>query len=202
MNNKKMLSFTSIVLLLTLVCVSLVSGTYAKYATTAEGTDTAVVAKWDVSDGDALANFDIFDVSKIYDTEGTTDYTAAGTVDTDVATGTTDGIIAPGTWGKFDFALTNSSDVNATYSIDYTVDEAGVFLQWSTDGTTWSDDLADVVDAELDKDAPDASISVYWKWAFEDGITGQSDTADTALGSADTLARPTVAVKVTFTQVD
>ncbi|MBQ4633915.1 MAG: hypothetical protein IJB71_01035 [Bacilli bacterium] len=100
------------------------SNTFAKYTSTITGSDSSVVAKWDVSDGDALANFDIFGISKIYDTNGNTDFTQDGVVDTDVAIGTTDGIIAPGTWGKFSFTLSNNSDVNSLYTVDYTIDEA------------------------------------------------------------------------------
>lgn len=205
MNSKKLIKFTSFVSLLTLVAAALVADTYAKYTTTVSGSDTAIVAKWDVSDGDALANFDIFDVSKIYDTNGVTDYTAAGTSDTDVKTGTTNGIIAPGTWGKFSYTLSNDSEVTVAYAVDYTVDEKGVYLQWSTDGTTWTDDLADVTATKIDIDS-DKEITVYWKWAYEAETTpvaaGQTDAADTTLGEATTAAQPTITVDVTFTQVD
>lgn len=202
MKNKKLVILTTIVLLLTLIVVSQVSNTFAKYTSKITGSDTAIVAKWDVSDGDALANFDIFGVSKIYDANGVADFTQDGVVDNDVATGTTTGIIAPGTWGKFSFTLSNNSDVNALYTVDYTVDEAGVYLQWSTDGKTWTDDLADVSETAINMGNNDETIDIYWMWSFENGSNGQTDESDTSLGTADTLAKPTITVDVTFTQVN
>ena len=203
MKNKNLVTLTSFVLLLTLVSVSLVSNTFAKYTTKFSGSDSAVVANWDVSDGDALASFDIFGVSKIYDTKDA-DY-ENGVVDTDVtaASGAANAIIAPGTWGSFAFTLSNTSDVNAVYSITYDVDEAGVFLQWSTDGNTWTDDLANVTNKAINKGITDEEIKIYWKWAYE-GETGsaQTDEEDTKLGTAATLAQPSIGVEVIFTQVD
>ncbi len=200
--DNRLVKFTLLVLLLTILAMCLVFGTYAKYTTTFSGNDSAVVAKWVVSDGGALANLDIFDVSKIYDTEGT-DY-ANGVDDTDVINGTDNGIIAPGTWGFFTYNLSNDSDVTATYEIDYTVDEKGVYLLWSVDGgTTWTDDLADVTATTLNV-GEDVDVTVHWKWSFEADTTaaGQTDAADTALGMAAQPASPTMAIKATFTQVD
>lgn len=193
--------FTLLVLLLTIFAMCLVFGTYAKYTTTFTGSDTAVVAKWVVSDGDALKSFDIFDVSKIYDTKDA-DY-SNGIDDTDVNNGTSNGIIAPGTFGTFTYQLSNDSDVAANYEIDYTVDEAGVYLLWSVDGgKTWTNDLADVTATRLDI-GDDADITIHWKWSFEaDSIaSGQTDANDTALGVAGT-ASPSIAIKATFTQID
>lgn len=201
MGSKKIVTITSVVLLMTLVATSLVSNTFAKYTSTFSGNDTAVVANWDVSDGNALASFDIFDVSKIYDINGTTDYTTNGTDDTDVANGTDNGIIAPGTWGKFSYTLSNKSDVNATYSVTYTVNEKDVPLKWSVDGTTWTEDLENVTNKAINMGTENETITIYWKWDFA-GTGTQTDTTDTTLGTATTLAEPTIAVSVVFNQVD
>ena len=200
MGSKKIVTITSVVLLMTLVAASLVSNTFAKYTSNFSGSDTAVVANWDVSDGGALASFDIFDISKIYDTKDA-NYTAAGVDDDDVTNGTTNGIIAPGTWGKFSYTLSNNSDVNATYSVIYTVDEKNVPLKWSINGTEWTEDLANVTDEAIDMGTTDETITIYWKWDFAANGT-QTDITDTVLGTAETLANPTVAVEVIFNQVD
>ncbi len=204
----KLEKFVTFVILIAVIAVILIASTYAKYTKEAAGSDTAVVADWDVSIGFGSGTFDIFDVSKIYDTDGVTNFaTATGASDDDVATGTTDGIIAPGTWGKFSYTLSNNSQVNATYAVDYTVDEAGVYLLWSTDGTTWTDNLADIPASDATKipmGTTDKKIDIYWKWAFEadSKAVGQSDVNDTALGEATTLAKPKIDISVTFTQVD
>lgn len=195
-SDNAIVKFTMLVLILTMLSLCLVSNTYAKYTSTFAGSDTAIVAKWDVSAGDASTTIDLFNSSKIYDTNGVTDYTQGGTDDTDVTNGTTDGIIAPGTWGSFSYSVSNNSDVNATYTVDYTVTAANVPLEWSVDGSTWSTNLSNVSTTALNMGAT-ANITVYWRWAFNG-----DDTADTALGTATTLARPEVTITTTFTQVD
>lgn len=193
--DNKLVNFTTLVLLITIVAISLVSGTYAKYTSTVSGTDTAIVARWNVSAGTVETSVDIFGESKIYDTKGVTDYTAAGIADADVKTAEegNNGIIAPGTWGKFSYVLTNNSDVNATYAITYTVDEAGVPLEWSINGTDWTDSLENV-DATAIAMEGEKQVDLYWRWEF--------DGDHTALGEAETLATPLIKISVTFEQAD
>lgn len=195
-SDNAIVKFTMLVLILTMLSLCLVSNTYAKYTSTFAGSDTAIVAKWDVSAGNASTTIDLFNSSKIYDTNGVTDYTQGGTDDTDVTNGTADGIIAPGTWGSFSYSVSNNSDVNATYTVDYTVTAANVPLEWSVDGSTWSTNLSNVSTTALNMGAT-ANVTVYWRWVFNG-----DDTADTTLGTATTLARPEVTITTTFTQVD
>lgn len=197
-NNRRTGKLIAILLLVAMISLVLLSGTYAKYTSTYSGSDTAVVASWKITNGNQVANIDLFGVSKIYDTKDVTDFTT-GTVDADVRTGTDNGIIAPGTWGKFSYTVTNDSDVNAEYTVTYTVDEAGVPLKWSVDGNTWTDDLSNVSTTALAMD-DSMTVTVYWKWDFTD--TDPRDANDTALGEAVTLARPTVGISTIFTQVD
>ncbi len=195
MKKNKTMRLASGLLVAVLLTTCAISGTFAKYTSEFSGSDAARVAKFTV---DSTADeFAIFDVSKIYDTKDDTNYTVKAD-DADVKNGTTDGIIAPGTWGEFTFNVSDSSEVTVNYAIDYTVNEAGVPLVWSVDGgTAWTEDLADV-DATVLSGSKD--ITVMWKWVYEDG-TAATDTADTALGVVGTAA-PTVGIKVTFTQVD
>ena len=174
-----------------------VGGTFAKYTSSATGTDSATVAKWSFKVGETdIATTDTFtfDLFKtIKDSNGTDNESDMSPVD-----GT---IIAPGTQGSFDLVLTNASQVTAQYAIDYTVTNTGnIPVQFSVDGgTTWTNDLADVAASDSTKLAANSgttTITVQWKWVF-DG----NDANDTALGSAAT-ATLTVAAAVTATQVD
>lgn len=199
MKKNSVTKFAILLLALTMIAVMLVSGTYAKYTSTTNYTDTAVVARWNVSSAVASGSHDIFAESEIYDTNGVSDFTVAGTVDTDVKNATTgnNAIIAPGTWGKMSFELTNDSDVNATYAVAFTItNESNVPLQWSSDGTNWSSTLTDITSTAIAMNG-NATVNVYWKWVF-DG----NDSTDTGLGTAVTLPTVTLAYTATFTQVD
>lgn len=205
-----MMRFASGLLVATLLTTCIISGTFAKYVTSESGADSARVAKWEVGAtvgndkfGTAGTKLNLFEVGKIYDTNGA-NYTADNqTADTDVKTGTDKAIIAPGTWGKFTYTLQNKSEVNATYAVTYTVDEKTVPLEWSTNGTDWTDDLANISATNIQMGNGTKDITVYWRWAFEDeNKMTQRDTADTTLGKADSLAEPSVKIDVTFTQVD
>ena len=113
----KKMSIIALLLVAVLVTSSSVSGTYAKYtsAFTSE-TASAKVAAWafEIDEKTAANNFN-FDLFKtINDTDGS--------VETDVKAGTeSQAIIAPGTTGSFAIKLKNISEVNAKYSVDYTV---------------------------------------------------------------------------------
>ena len=213
-NENIIVKFTAFVLLLTMIVLCLVSGTFAKYTSYFTAEDMAVVAKWEVADGNIERTFDIFKSSKIYDTEGTNyaagvvDY-AAGVADDDVfqvEAGTDepeqDGKIAPGTWGSFTYQLTNKSEVTVNYDVAYTAVEADVPLVWSLNPENgWVDDVEDLnVNETFTGDTKD--ITLYWQWAFEDG-TEATDEADTALGATiDEDITPMITLEVTFTQVD
>ena len=173
-----------------------VGGTFAKYTSSATGTDSAKVAKWDIKVGTTnIATNDTFtfDLFKtIQDSNGTAEETDMSPVD-----GT---IIAPGTRGSFDIVIKNDSQVNATYAIDYTVTNTNnIPVKFSVDGTNWFDDInyLDVRSVAINMGAT-ATVTVQWMWEFE-RIDG--DTQDTTLGSAAS-ATLTVAAVVTATQVD
>lgn len=175
------------ILLISMIAMILVSGTYAKYTSSAKGTATATVAKWAFNVGDTdiatseTVTFDLFSTVKDED----------GSVEEDVAAG----VVAPGTSGEFTLKLQNTSDVEAQYAIDYTVTNANnVPIQYSVNGGEWSPDLADVVAGDatiLDAGASADDITIQWRWVFN-GV----DADDTALGE---LARegsaPTVTVE-------
>lgn len=191
----KKISMVALLLVTVIVTSYSVSGTYAKYTSTYTGTDSARVAKWafSINDTEMTTNeftFDLFNTVKDTDNSTETDITDS--------TGT---IIAPGTQGSFDIKLANNSEVNAKYSIDYSVEKtASIPVEFSNDGITWESDIneLDVADTNINMNGAEDTKTIYWRWTFE---RTDEDAADTALGS---LGTDTVTVKaiVTATQID
>ena len=200
MNNKKrssmMVRLVAVLAVTMMFTMCFVGGTFAKYTSSATGTDSATVAKWSFKVGEtdiATTNtfaFDLFQTIK--DSNGTDAENDMSPVD-----GT---IIAPGTRGSFDIVIKNDSQVNATYAIDYTVTNTNsIPVKFSVDGTNWFDDInyLDVRSVAINMGAT-ATVTVQWMWEFE---RTDGDNQDTNLGSA---ASATLEVKaaVTATQVD
>lgn len=180
MKENKLAKFMALVLLITLLAVILVSGTYAKYTTSASGTDTATVAKWSIKFGSE-------DIAK--------SQTKTLSIDLFSTITNTDGsLIAPGTMGKFTLAeLKNESEVNAEYTVTYTLtNESGVPLEFTTTKDvedSWNSDLSriNVAKTDLNMGATANTTPVYWRWAFD----GNDDVKDTTLGTTT----PTVTIK-------
>lgn len=199
----KKMSMFALLLALVLVTSYSVSGTYAKYTSTFTGTtDSARVAKWAFEINDtAVTNSFTFD---LFNTVNDTD----GSQETDVKVGTNETIIAPGTQGSFQIKLANKSEVNAKYSVDYTVTRtANIPVEFSIDGTNWTTDLADVTDVAIGMNGSESTINIQWRWAFEgtassNFTTTQTDATDTTLGSKATADTITVQAVITATQVD
>lgn len=191
--------FVVTLVLLTVISMGNVAGTYAKYTSTFTGTtDTATVAKWAFEINDqAATNTFTFDLFKtINEADGTT-------TEGDVAATK----IAPGTGGKFSIKLANKSEVNAKYSVAYTItNEAGIPVEFSIDkGATWTTGLTNVSATAINQNA-NTTIEIQWRWAFEgkdsaNYTSTQTDTTDTDLGKAAS-ASITVKADITATQVD
>ena len=191
MEKNKTMKMILITLLIAMIALVLVSGTYAKYTSSASGSDTARVAKWsfNVGENDIVAKdtftFDLFKTI----------------TDTDVVSANADKVIAPGTSGSFDLVLENKSETSAKYGITYTVtNTASIPVQFSVNGKDWTDNLANVVesdtDTKLDANNGRKTIKIQWKWAC-DG----DDTTDVNLGKVGT-AKLIVQADVTATQID
>ena len=201
MKNNKLAKFMALVLLVTLLAVILVSGTYAKYTTAVSAKDTATVARWNITlNGE--------DISKgtqktlklgLFDTINDTDFTSE---ESDV----TAGKIAPGTTGQFEIAkLINNSDVNAQYKINYSIDNNNnIPLEFSKDKNAADSEWKSLSDFSmnnfeaLSKDSTEgvSTGTIYWRWKFE----RNDDSADTDFG----INTPEVVVTATITveQVD
>ena len=212
MKKNRMMRLASVLLVCVLLTTSVISGTFAKYTSTATASDIARVAKWSIKvedteigvAGDTTVAFDLF--KTVNDT--------AGAAESDVLAGTGDThIIAPGTSGSFQIDIVNESEVNAKYTIALAETNTGnIPLQYSVDGTTWVDSVAELTMTAL----TDQSIAmgtgtdtkiVYWRWVFDENVAdqtvhaGQTDVTDTALGYAGT-AQVTIEATITVTQVD
>ena len=197
MKDNKLVKVFLIALLIVMVGLILVSGTYAKYTTTFTGSDTATVAKFKVSSNTTTNVFDLFKTAK--EVDGTT-------ADVDVANGK----VAPGTGGKFDIQLTNDSEVKVHYTLDLKeTNTENVPIEYSLDGITYvtAENFASVSAADLAIGSTTQTVSVYWRWAFEgkdstNYTTTQTDTTDYTLGTASTAPTVKVEVSTVFTQVD
>ena len=202
MKNNKTVKFMALVLFVTILAIILVSGTYAKYTTSATGSDTATVAKWSIKLGnediakstEKTFTIDLF--STITNTDGSEEKNVKKT----------DGsLIAPGTMGSFTLlSLKNESEVNAKYSVTYTLsNESGVPLEFTTnkdDESSWKSDFTavNVSNEALATDATATTATVYWRWAFTKDTA--RDTSDTTLGT--TPPTVTLTAKIDVEQAD
>lgn len=228
----KFMRIAAVMLMLCLVTTCAISGTFAKYTTSADATDTARVAKWGVSVAVTPGAF-----AKQYATTDTTitDATITNSVNVD---STGDNLVAPGTDGsltfnvagtpevavKVTFEMTVTSDVvipkdtvvaaGNTLAADYTpvvftLTKAGEATPLAT-GTLAQ--IQAVLNAQSDEYAPNATLNatytLSWVWDFEGANT--NNAADTYLGNvaagtvtdANTKTAINFNIKITATQVD
>ena len=191
-----------------LVSLTLVSSTWAKYTSTAEGHDNARVAYWGFGESTELSIDGLF-----------TDVYAVGV---DSADG--EDVVAPGTTGsatfKFAFAKGQGDTIEAP-EVDYTLKleatgscaaDLDARLVWKLDGVDCADfdDLLAKLNA-LDGDEtyeagelPEAfgvgkTHTISWEWAFS--VDAAGDVLDTTLGNADALAEVEINIEVTATQI-
>lgn len=171
----KLIKFTSFVMLIAIIAMILVASTYAKYTSTASGTDTATVAQWDIKAGpegsevsitgsDATVAFNLFDT--ILDEDGTTE--------NDVASGK----IAPGTSGAFELSIKNDSQVNAEYTINFNISNTNLPLEFKINDSDWTSSLSNIATTALNMGTSDLA-NVEWRWAYEQT---DGDATDTSLG--------------------
>lgn len=202
MKNNKTVKFMALVLFVTILAIILVSGTYAKYTTSATGSDTATVAKWSIKLGDediaksTEKTFSIDLFSTITNTDGSEEKNVKKTDGT---------LIAPGTMGSFTLlSLKNESEVNAKYSVTYTLsNESGVPLEFTTnkdDESSWKSDFTavNISNEALATNATATTATVYWRWAFTKDTA--RDTSDTTLGT--TTPTVTLTAKIDVEQAD
>lgn len=214
-----------LLLVLTLITSCFVGGTFAKYTTSATGSDTARVAKFGVQ---ITANGATF--AKEYATD---DAGVAGTIAKSVVS-TGENVVAPGTKGDMvKMALSGTPEVavrvgytaNVTVS-NWTVDggfycpitikvkrEDGNLVFHGLDYTD-ADQFARAVESGIaafsanyaaQTDLSTAGVTapeVSWEWVYEGDGVHQTNEKDTALGNAAAPATITLAIETTVTQID
>ena len=116
MKKNRMMRLASVLLIAVLISTSAISGTYAKYVTTASGSDTARVAKWGVAievDGALFAQ--TYKNVANQNTPGGEDATVLT-----VVSSSKDKLVAPGTKNEegITFAITGKPEVDVNIDID------------------------------------------------------------------------------------
>lgn len=224
MRKNRMMRAASALSIAVLLSTSMISGTFAKYVTSAEANDYARVAKWGVQ---ITPNGTLF--AKEYATTDTTTYTGDNSVESIDEWK----VVAPGTDGKLtEVVLTGTPEVATSVTYDATVELTNWTLEngteycpiiFTVEGTEYKMD-ADVttVEALINKVetaienckqvySPNTDLSsksadypsVSWKWEFH--VDDATDVKDTELGNLTANGRASIIkvdIKTTVTQVD
>lgn len=218
MKKNKMMRLASVLLVVTLLTTSAISGTFAKYTTSNSGNDTARVAYWGFKNN-TMNITDLF--SNVYDStvKSLTDVIAPGTAGSATFAFAYEGTEAP------EVAYTFQVDTNGSMCADTIKNNPNIL--WKLDSGTWGtwDAMITAIEA-LDGNKtgnryepgtlPDAFLAentghtIFWKWIFDENAgnkengTTNNDAGDTAMGSvaAADLANVTVVVNITATQID
>lgn len=193
---KKKISILAVLVLTVVLSTGLTAGTYAKYTSGKETSDSARVAKWGIGVDNTV---ELFKDSYI-GTEGGTDVVAAD--------GTK--VIAPGTSGEYTFELTGAPETNYTLAVKVTGEDKTGKLVFTLDGTKVGTNgtiaelqtaIENIYNTGKVYAANTTSASKHvigWYWTFsEDEAT---DATDTALGNGEgdsDLTADAEAVKLT-----
>lgn len=220
MKKNKMMRIASVLLVAVILTTCAISGTFAKYVTSGNGSDSARVAKFGVTVNGTADTF-----KETYAKDDTRFTLAADTVVS------TEDVVAPGTSGSMvAFTLGGTPEVAVRVEFagtlelgDKWVDSASTYycpIEVTVGSTvfkgldyTSADEFETAVNekiANYSKDyAANTDLSsigadapaISWKWAF----TGNDDIKDTYLGdqaAAGNAAEISLAVTATVTQID
>jgi hypothetical protein len=202
MTKNKMMRVASALLVAVLLTTCAISGTFAKYVTSTDASDSARVAYWgfveptNVTWNPFLHN----------------DTDVLGPVD-DVD------LLAPGTEGEATLTLAYTANGNiaapeVAYSYmlvleadgDYTALDNNTSFVWKLDGVEYQTfaELKDAVE-DLSQERVDAgnrpaaeSFTFGWEWKFDEN----NDVNDTAMGNATDLANIEITLTITATQLN
>lgn len=202
MKKNRMMRLASILLVLVLMTSSVVGGTFAKYTTSAESSDTARVAYWGF-EKPTTVEFDLF-----------------GHSDSGVYFDGTNDLLAPGTTKTINYEFLNTKVGDRAPEVAYKVivttdgsvppsqklDDQITWIYNGTDCPTW-DSFINAIKAESAEynagELPNflkagETNTIGWRWEFADG----SDVEDTYLGNETELASVKLAIKITVEQMD
>lgn len=173
----------------TLITAHYTSGTYAKYTSSMETTDTARAARWGINVENEV---DLFHDSVIQGLKG------SSTND--------DNIIAPGTSGEYTFMISGTSETAYKIDIDAELEDytgGRIHYYWDGEEMPTGADLVSVLETALSNNkvyAPGCDLentqgkhTIGWKWEYEEqkDVDGNLyDKEDTNLGiKADTYLK-------------
>ena len=215
MKKNKMMRLASFLLVATLLTTSMISGTFAKYVTSADSNDSARVAKWGWEP--AQLDFENLFANSYVSANGTT---VVGEDGADV--------IAPGTEGFVTFAFAydfteEAEKPEVAYKFEVSTEgsscdaniQNNTSIRWylndeeKTDPMTWTELMTAIEDLDGNKDYAPGELpenfgevgdvqTVGWKWVFEDN----NDAMDTGMGNLSDLDDVALSIKITATQID
>ncbi len=203
MKKNVMMRIASVLMICVLISTCGISGTFAKYVTKAEATDSARVAYWGFEEPTSV-DFKLFEHN---------DANVIGLVDE------TD-IIAPGTKGEatLQLAFKENGNIKApevAYEYAFAISATGSYdaldknenFVWKLNGVEYqkfADLQAEVMNlketVEEGKLPTTQQITIGWEWKFVE--TDDANEADTAMGNAPSLDNITVTLTITATQVN
>ncbi len=221
MKKNKMMRIASVLLVAVILTTCAISGTFAKYVTSGNGSDTARVAKWGVT---VTGTADTFKETYAENDAG---FILAGN-----SVVSTEDVVAPGTSGSMAaFTINGTPEVAVRVKFtgtlelgDKWVDASGNYYcpieitvgSDTFNGTTYAsaDEFEAAVNAKIETYTKDYEANtdlstigadapaISWKWAFE----GNDDVKDTHLGdqavAAGNAAQISLDVTATVTQID
>lgn len=223
MKKNKALRLASVLMMACLLTTCVISGTFAKYVTSDDGSDTARVAKWGVT---------ITTTGQFVETYATDNNDVKGTITNSVVSvaaednSVKDAVLAPGTKGSM---LSVALDGDPEVAVAVTYDAELTLANWEVDDTYYCPIVIKVGDVSFEgtsyssatafEDAVEAAIEackvnlnpktdlstvatpvVTWSWTFS--TSDANDEKDTKLGDAGTKASMQLWVKTTLTQID
>ena len=194
--NKRILLVALLVLLVAITSIFI--GTFAKYLQSRTVSDDAVVAKFGLDIPTTINLFSDSYTNVKADADGKK-------------------IIAPGTDGEYQFNVTGTSEVAYKVSADISIEYSDEWedyapLEFSLNGTTWTDDLTQFQDdlstaLASNTMSPNSTYTstqtIHWRWPFY--TSAANDLKDTAMGvkaSEGPAPSVTVDIEVTAAQVD
>ena len=210
MKKNTMMRVASALLVAVLLTTCAISGTFAKYVTSAEANDSARVAAFGVEVTGTATTF-----AESYNETGS------------VTVNSTEKVVAPGTDGALaDFTITGSPEVAVTVTYTADLELAGwvvdgvvycpiVFNVAGTEYTIGASETLDAFEARVEAaivavktsyavgETIDSTLAVSWSWEFS--TSAANDIKDTKLGDAAAAGSASTIdldVTCTVTQID
>ena len=193
MKKNRTMRVAVLMLALTLITCCFVGSTFAKYTSSATGSDMGTVAKWsfavettDIATNDTFA-MDLFAIP-------------------DDGVKQENGLIAPGTTGQIELNFSNTSDVEAKFAVDFKCEKSAAAatlpIQFKLDDGEWKNDINDLdfANENIAKNGGASAHTLYWQWVF-----AGDDAVDTNLGIAAAAGQEVncvVSATVTAEQID